>query len=154
MKITVKNRLAAFLRMKGLRSASQFARLMTEAGFPMSRSHATRYEREDMPATDLRFINAACNVLQCLPHSLYDYDIELEPSEELDPTLHLPPHAVIRRVGTASTVTPPRPEVAVAPVVSQPFSPPSVPAAKPKAKPRPFDMDTGPQVTVFPYGKK
>ena len=84
MKVTLKNRLAVLIRMRGQRSASEFGRRMTEAGFAMSSSHASRFEKEDMPATDLRFVNAACNVLQCMPDDLYDITVDLAADEELD----------------------------------------------------------------------
>ncbi len=61
-----------------------------------SSSHASRFEKDDMPATDLRFVNAACNVLQCLPDDLYDITIDLAAGEELDPTLVFPRHAIVR----------------------------------------------------------
>lgn len=157
MKITIKNRLAALIRMKGLRSASEFARRMTEAGFRMSSSHATRFEKEDMPATDLRFLNAVCNVLQCSPHDLYEFYVELGANEEIDPGLDLPSHTIFRRLGTPTAVQPPPIESAVAPVEPQQSPPPSVrsPKKEPKApSTKPFDMDTGPKLTVFPYGKK
>ena len=97
MKITIKNRLAVLIRMRGLRSASEFGRRMTEAGYSMSSSHATRFDKEDIPAIDLRFINAACNVLQCLPNDLFDIVIDLDDDEEVDPSFMIPRHAIIRR---------------------------------------------------------
>lgn len=153
MRVTIKNRLAVLIRMRGLRSASEFGRRMTEAGFAMSSSHASRFEKDDMPATDLRFINVACNVLQCLPDDLYDITIDLTAGEELDPTLVLPRHAVLRYEQSQA-----RPATAgvdsTAPVA--PSAPiPRVPdKAKPAgAKKKVADADTGPKVTLFPYGK-
>lgn len=69
----------------------------------MSPSHATRFEKADMPAVNLHFINAACNVLQCLPSCLQEIQVDLEENEELDPGLMLPAHAVIRRMNATNT---------------------------------------------------
>lgn len=158
MKITIKNRLSALIRLRGLRSASEFARRMTEAGFKMSVSHATRFEKEDMPSTDLRFVNAVCNVLQCLPHSLYDIQIELEQSEELDPTLNPPAHAVIRRIATGGPQTALPVASLPVPVSSMALVPPPLKTDPVKAKSSPtnraVDPDTGPKLTIFPYLKK
>lgn len=157
MKIIIKNRLALLIRMKGLRSASEFARRMTDAGFKMSSSHATRFEKEDMPATDLRFLNAACNVLQCSPQNLYDFHVELDANEEINPRWCLPIDTEFRRVGSPTAVQPLPLGSAVVPVEPQPSPPSSVspPKKEPKAPgTKPFDMDTGPKLTVFPYGKK
>ncbi len=153
MKITIKNRLAVLIRMRGLRSASEFGRRMTEAGFAMSSSHASRFEKDDMPATELRFINAACNVLQCLPDDLYDIVIELGGDEELDPSIAIPRHAVIRRADepmptqAKSADTPTRAKDASAQTVA------TGPKAKVSSQRKAIDPDTGPKVTLFPYGK-
>lgn len=156
MKVTIKNRLAVLIRMRGLRSASEFGRRMTEAGFAMSSSHASRFEKDDMPATDLRFVNAACNVLQCLPDDLYDITIDLAADEEPDPTLVFPRHAVVRYEQSQ-----PRPApggvISALPVAPTPLTPPT-PRMPGKAKPagtkkKVADADTGPKVALFPYGK-
>ena len=155
MKVTVKNRLSVLIRMRGLRSASEFGRRMTEAGFAMSSSHASRFEKDDMPATDLRFVNAACNVLQCLPDDLYDITIELAAGEELDPTLVLPRHAVVRyeqplphpAMGRVTSA------VSVAPSPPTPTAHMSGNAKSAGTKKKVVDADTGPKVTLFPYGK-
>lgn len=153
MKITIKNRLAVLIRMRGLRSASEFGRRMSEAGFAMSSSHASRFEKDDMPATDLRFINAACNVLQCLPDDLYDIAIELDADEDIDPAITLPRHAVIRRPGHAPVRPDPSADNA-APAVTTSAPSPRVPAkSKATSKSKAVDPDTGPKVTLFPYGK-
>lgn len=158
MKVTIKNRLAVLIRMRGLRSASEFGRRMTEAGFTMSSSHASRFEKDDMPATDSRFLNAACNVLQCMPDDLYDITVDLAADEDLDPILVFPRHAVIRREQAPLT-----PSATNAPAASvPPASAPSTAAVRQptKGKPRPsdsksktIDVDTGPKVALFPYGK-
>ena len=97
MKIEIKNRLSVLIRVRGLRGASDFGRRMTAAGFPMSASHASRFLKAKMPATTIRFLRAACHVLQCTPDDLYDMTIELDRDEPLDPTWILPRHAVVLR---------------------------------------------------------
>lgn len=153
MKMTVKNRLAVLIRMRGLRSASEFGRRMTEAGFAMSSSHASRFEKDDMPATDLRFMNAACNVLQCLPDDLYDITIDLAADEEMDPTITFPRHAIVRREHGAPGMQNPG-HNAANPVLTSP-SPSTDMRGKPKSgsKSKALDPDTGPKITLFPYGK-
>ncbi len=157
MQITIKNRLSVLLRMCGIRSASEFGRRMTAAGYPMSSSHASRFEKEDMPAIDPRFINAACNVLQCLPNDLYDIRLELEPNEVLDPLMAVPRHAVILRGGQTTVAQPIPPAETDTPTSKATTTPTQPQAASSKAKggakSKPIDPDTGPKVTLFPYGK-
>jgi len=154
MKITIKNRLAVLIRMRGLRSASEFGRRMTEVGFPMSSSHASRFEKDDMPATDLRFVNAACNVLQCLPNDLYEITVEFADGEAVDPSLIFPRHAIVC-YGQVQIRQGTDPYIPAAPTVSD-FPMPAVVKAKTKpvgALNKATDPDTGPKVTLFPYGK-
>ena len=158
MKITVTNRIAVLIRERQINSASEFGRRMTAAGFPISSSHASRYEKDTAPAFDQKFVSTACNVLQCLPNELYNITIELDEDEALDPTLALPRHAIVLRTGKkeetvmAHQVTPIRPQV----------SQPTVEKAKTATKPasnanlKPvvdYDEDTGPSGVLFPYAK-
>lgn len=88
MKIQLKNRLHVLLRERGLRSASQFARRMSaEQGYALSPTHARRYLRDVAPPWDVRFVTAACNVLQCLPNDLYQIDVDRAEDE-------MTPHSV------------------------------------------------------------
>ncbi len=157
MKITLTNRIAVLIRERQINSASEFGRRMTAAGFPISSSHASRYEKDSAPAFDLKFINAACNVLQCLPNDLYNITIELEEGESLDPTLALPRHAVVlraERTEESATV------LQAAPVIPQATRVPtkrgdatkdsSKAPLKPVVNP---DEDTGPSGVLFPYAK-
>lgn len=159
MKVTIKNRLAVLIRMRGLRSASEFGRRMTEAGFPMSSSHASRFEKDDMPATDLRFVNAACNVLQCLPDDLYEITVELAEGEEVDPSLTFPRHAIVRSNQAKTQIQVHygvEPELPVRPDTWVPVGPAALKPLKAKAVESPIkggDPDTGPKITLFPYGK-
>jgi DNA-binding Xre family transcriptional regulator len=157
MQITIKNRLSVLLRMRGIRSASEFGRRMTAAGFPMSSSHASRFEKEDLPAIDLRFINAACNVLQCMPDHLFDIRLDLEPDEVLDPLVDIPRHAAIFREGqvTAAQSIPSAQTIApTSKATTMPTQPQAAGSkAKGGAKSKSIDPDTGPKVTLFPYGK-
>lgn len=158
MKTTLTNRIAVLIREKQINSASEFGRRMTAAGFPISSSHASRYEKESAPAFDLNFINAACNVLQCLPNDLYNITIELDEGESLDPTLALPRHAIVLlggRTAEAATV------LQAAPVSLQAGQPPTDRGRasykttgkvqlKPVVDP---DQTTGPSGVLFPYVK-
>lgn len=158
MQITIKNRLSVLLRLRGIRSASEFGRRMTAAGFPMSSSHASRFEKEDLPSTDLRFINAACNVLQCMPNDLYDIKINIEPAEVPDPLVEIPRHAVIFRAGQiAAAQSIPSSGQTISPTSEATTLPTQSHAAGSKAKggakSKPINPETGPKVTLFPYGK-
>jgi DNA-binding Xre family transcriptional regulator len=145
MKITMNNRIPVLMRQRKINSASEFARRMTAAGYPLSRSHASRYEKNNPPAFDQRFIEAVCNVLCCLPDDLYEIVIELEPGEELNPYLALPPHAIVRqKKGKAGFVQ--NEEVAEVPE----------PVAKKRETPRKSleeSVDTGPIGVLFPFAK-
>ncbi len=102
MKITISNRLAILIRQRQINSASEFGRRMTAAGYSMSSSHASRYLKDEGPALDLRFINVACNVLQCLPNEFYEITVELDAGEEIDPLVVLPRHAIVMNRNTPS----------------------------------------------------
>lgn len=77
------------------------------SGFKMSNSHASRYEKEDYPAFDKKFMSTACNLLQCLPNDFFEIVIELDPGEELDPMIVLPRSGmiVIKKQSGASTTS-------------------------------------------------
>ena len=157
MKITLTNRIAVLIRERQINSASEFGRRMTAAGFPISSSHASRYEKDSAPAFDLKFINAACNVLQCLPNDLYNITIELAEGESLDPTLALPRHAIVLRAdraeesGSVLQAAPVIPQVTHAPTDRIKASKATSKAPlKPVVDP---DEDTGPSGVLFPYAK-
>jgi len=155
MKITLTNRLAVLIRERQISSASEFGRRMTAAGFPMSSSHASRYEKEAAPAFDLKFLNVACNVLQCLPNELYGITVELDHGEEIDPLVVLPRHAyVVRRDDAVESrfTSNPVNSVTVPRNPSVPIGSPS----KGKLATKPIvhtDDDAGPSGSVFPFLK-
>jgi len=170
MKITITNRLAVLIRQRKINSATEFGRRMTAAGYPMSSSHASRFEKDDSPRFDLKFMNAACNVLQCTPNELYEIVIELEPTEAADPLVTLPRHAIITRDGgSASVVVAPTPvapphiptaSARIAPPVSPDPVNPALTELKAKINkksvPTPVksnDSDTGPSGVIFPFLK-
>lgn len=170
MKITITNRLAVLIRQRKINSATEFGRRMTAAGYPMSSSHASRFEKDDSPRFDLKFMNAACNVLQCTPNELYELLIELEPTEATDPLVTFPRHAIITRDGgnapTAAMpnpVTPPTNPTAPAPLVTPPTPAPGNPALSelkakinkksPSTPVKSSDSDTGPSGVIFPFVK-
>lgn len=154
MKITFKNRLASLIRQRKLSSASEFARQMTAAGYPMSSSHASRYEKENPPAFDINFVTVACNLLRCLPSDLYEIMVELEPGEDIDPMIVLPHAAMVVRKKTSSEQTP---ESHVS--TSQPISNPNADATplKPKVTTKTqkpvTGSDVGPSGVLFPFVK-
>ena len=159
MKITITNRLAVLIRERQMSSASEFGRRMTAAGYPMSSSHSSRYEKDGAPAFDLKFINVACNVLQCLPNELYGLTVELEPGEEIDPLVVLPRHAYVLRgeshVKSRDAASPS--STATLPSISMP---PAAATSKPKAPGKTgtkpvvhTDDDAGPSGSVFPFLK-
>jgi len=95
MKITIRNRLAVLIRERKLNSASEFGRRMTEVGFELSSSQASRYMKNDPPPFTVKFVQYACNVLQCFPNDFYEIVIEYGPNEVLDPTVVIPHHAKV-----------------------------------------------------------
>ncbi|GAQ26391.1 hypothetical protein SAMD00023378_0074 [Ralstonia sp. NT80] len=91
MKLTIQSRLNIIVREKKLKTATGFAKAMTDAGYKLSTSQAARYLNEDpSPAMSLPFIEAACNVFQCLPSDLFDITMEITQGETLDPLLAIP----------------------------------------------------------------
>ena len=98
MRITVKNGLRHILTERRISSASQFARLMAPyLGKTLSTSQITRYMRDDPPAFDLKFIDAACNALRCLPTALFRIRIECGPDDSLADLGPLPKHVEVVR---------------------------------------------------------
>ena len=93
MKLTIRRRLNIVVREKKLKTATGFAKAMTDAGYKLSTSQAARYLNDDpSPAMSLPFIEAACNVFQCLPSDLFDITMDITQGETLDPLLAIPQH--------------------------------------------------------------
>lgn len=146
MKISISNRLPELLKQKRVRSASEFGRLMTEAGYRMSSAQASRYVKDDMPSLEPRFIETACNVLQCFPSELFNITAHLESDEAIDPRVTPPRHAfLLREAGTPAT----KPTVAAEP----PPDHKNVAKASEKFK-KNYSQNVGPKITPFPVGKK
>ena len=152
MKLKIKNRLAVLLRERQIRSASEFGRRMTLAGYPISSSHASRYEKDPPPAFDLEFVNIACNVLQCLPSDMYEITVELDTGEDIDPALTIPRHAlVLGSGGTQLHMAPIQPTVNLPePTVSSSGSTSQKVGRKEKASTKSV---TGPSGSIFPFTK-
>lgn len=94
MKLQIRPRLDIVVVEKKIKTATNFAERMTEAGYKLSTSQAARYLNDSPPpAMTVAFIEAACNVLQCLPSDLFDITITTEPGETLDPLLAIPQSA-------------------------------------------------------------
>lgn len=170
MKITITNRLAVLIRQRKINSATEFGRRMTAAGYPMSSSHASRFEKENSPGFDLKFMNVACNVLQCTPNELYEMVVELGPTEANDPLVTFPRHAILTRDGNHTPIA------AMPNSVAPPYTPASLASPVPSASPDPVnptlselkvkinkksapnpvksnDSDTGPSGVIFPFAK-
>ncbi|MDE3021344.1 MAG: helix-turn-helix transcriptional regulator [Pseudomonadota bacterium] len=158
MIITISNRLAVLIRQRQINSASEFGRRMTASGYPMSSSHASRYLKDEGPALDLRFINVACNVLQCLPNELYEITVELEAGEDVDPLVILPRHAIVINRNTLSSTTGhpiATPVQAKAPAeAKQPAEVKEKGTSKPSKNNSTIAPDTGPTGTIFPFIKE
>lgn len=94
MKITIRPRLNIIVLEKKIKTATNLAKVMTEAGYKLSTSQAARYMNDDPPpAMSADFIETACNVFQCLPNELFDITLEVAQDETIDPLLAIPQHA-------------------------------------------------------------
>jgi hypothetical protein len=165
MNIILKNRLAQLIRQRNINSASEFARRMTAAGFKMSSSHASRYEKEDYPAFDKNFISTACNLLQCLPSDFFEIVIELDRDEELDPMIVLPRSSMVIKKqsspalyvsGSPIPVEKNVPEHKAARNVADEkpkTNKPQTEKIKPSSQAYQFSEETGPTGMVFPFKK-
>lgn len=150
MKITLSNRLPVALAERGIRSAAEFGRKLTDVGgYPLSTAQATRYMKDSTPQFERAFIQAACNVLQCMPNDLFAISVELAPGEEIDQRVSLPWHAGIKRLPMPGKSTN---EVADLPPVNSLKSASSSASeiAKKRASFKSDDSITGPSATVFP----
>ncbi len=102
MKVKVTYRLSVVLAERRIKTATAFAKLMTEYGYSLSTSQATRYlnEGNNAPALSLGFVEAACTVLRCSPGDLYEVVIYHEEGEACCFALKTDP-------GFASKIDPP-----------------------------------------------
>lgn len=164
MKIILKNRLAQLIRQRNINSASEFARRMTAAGFRMSSSHASRYEKEEHPAFDKNFISTACNLLKCLPSDFFEIVIELDRDEEPDPMIVLPRSCMVIKKQSSSALYVSEYPIPEANNVPEHKTATNVANEKPKAKTQTdkikpssqayqFSEETGPTGLVFPFKK-
>lgn len=140
MKIQLRSRIGVIIVERRIKTATAFAEAMTAVGYPLSLSQAARYiNANPPPAMSVEFIEAACNVLQCMPHDLFDITVITEAGETLDPALSIPPSA--KRMVEAA---PPAPAATATPEsATQPAPKAKVPWAEkygvagPKMKPLP-----------------
>lgn len=108
MKVQLRSRIGVIVVERKIKTATNFAEVMTAAGYPLSLSQAARYiNANPPPAMTVEFIETACNVLQCMPHDLFDMTVFTEAGEMLDPALSIPPLA--KRVVEAPPPPPPAP---------------------------------------------
>jgi len=147
MKVQLRSRLGVIIVERKIKTATNFAEAMTMAGYPLSLSQAARYiNANPPPAMTVEFIETACNVLQCMPHDLFDITVVTTADETLDPALSIPPSA--KRITEAPP--PPPPE---APAKSKKSAPAAAAAkvpwaekygvAGPKIKPLPTPKTKG-----------
>lgn len=148
MKLKLENRLSALLAERGIRSATAFGReLKARQDYVLSSSQLSRYMQETPPAFDLPFVNAACNVLQCLPSDLYKIEATLEPNEQLNPALAFPVSAVVLRdTKDGSRAQPDRSEAHPTRADDR------VPSQRERDKAA-TPVSTGPSAQVFPFTK-
>jgi hypothetical protein len=95
MKVTLANRLPYLLIDRGISSASEFGRRMTESGYKMSSAQASRYMKSDMPLMSLDFLSAACEVLGCYPSDLFKITVSDVQEGDFLPNVVAPQHASI-----------------------------------------------------------
>lgn len=95
MKIILANRLPYLLIDRGISSASEFGRRMTESGYRMSSAQASRYMKADMPLMSLDFLSAACEVLGCYPSDLFKITVSDVQEGDFLPNVVAPQHASI-----------------------------------------------------------
>jgi len=119
MKVKIRPRLDLLINERKIKTATNFAKQMTAAGYKLSTSQAARYMNDSpQPTFSVGFVEAACNVLQCLPTDLYDITITTDPGEVLNPFLAIPYNAKrLTAEPSASSDAPPAPEAATSPTV-------------------------------------
>lgn len=167
MRITVENALPELLAERRVPSASEFARrLAPYLGKTLSTSQITRYMHDPPPSFDLKFIEAACNVLVCLPADLFKVRIECGPDDDLSAL-----GTLSRRVDVVRAGASPAPPAPPAPPASSASPAPAAPRARsahgtdaraPSAGDKPAEgrhrekasIHTGPPVDLFPIGRK
>ena len=155
MRITVENGLREILAERRVPSATEFARRMAPfLGKELSVSQITRYMRDAPPSFDLKFIEAACNALGCLPTDLFKIRIECGPDDDLSGLGTLSRRVDVVRA-TAAPSPPPTPAPSAPPVTGTDAPAPS--AEQPAAvDPHPVkaSIHTGPKVDLFPFRRQ
>ena len=145
MRIIVENGLRNILAERRISSASAFARLMTPyLGKKLSTSQITRYMRDAPPAFDLKFVDAACNALHCLPTDLFRIRIECGPDDDLADLGSLP-----RRVEVVRT----KPDPSSRSNTDPPADSGAMQSDEGRSKVE-ESIHTGPKADVFPLRRK
>ena len=145
MRIVVENGLPDIVAERRIRSASALARLMAPyLGKKLSTSQITRYMRDAPPAFDLKFIDAACNALRCLPSDLFRIRIECGPDDALADLGSLP-----KRVEVVRTESRPSPGSNTDPPADTWAERTNDGRSKAKES-----IHTGPKADVFPFPRK
>ena len=145
MRIIVENGLRYILTERRISSASAFARLMVPyLGKQLSTSQITRYMRDAPPAFDLKFIEAACSALRCLPSDLFRIRIECGPDDDLADLGSLP-----RRVEVVRTSPDPSSRSNIDPPADSGTMQSDEGQSRVKES-----IHTGPKADVFPFRRK
>ena len=145
MRMFVETGLPVLLAERGIRSATALARLMAPyLGKELSTSQITRYMRDPPPAFDLKFIEAACSALRCLPTDLFKIRIECEPDDDLADLGSLPRRVEVVRTTTHRSST-------SNPVPSAESGGERSTEGQSRVK---ESIHTGPKADVFPFRRK
>ena len=157
MRLTLENGLPDILTKRRIPSASAFARrLEPYLGKRLSTSQITRYMHDATPAFDRKFVEAACNVLRCLPTDLYRIRIDCEPDEDLADFGPLPKLVDVVRTtrGPASASNPVPPERKGGESSATRQSSGDAKRSKETRRAVQESIHSGPQAHVFPFRKK
>ena len=148
MQITVKNGFREILAERRISSASALARRMAPfLGKELSVSQITRYMYDPPPRFDLKFIEAACNALGCLPTDLFKISIKCGPDDDLSAL-----GTLSRRVDVVRVAADPAPSARANGTDGPAPSAEQTPAEGPRHTDA--SIHTGPKVDVFPFGRK
>ena len=145
MRISVENGLPDIVAERRIRSASALARLMAPyLGKKLSTSQITRYMRDAPPSFDLKFIEAACSALRCLPTDLFRVRIECGPDDDLADLGTLPKRVEVVRTG---------PDASSRDATDSPADNGAKRSDERRSKVE-GSIHTGPKADVFPFQRK
>lgn len=145
MNIKIENRLGLLAKERGIKSAVAFGEKMTkEQGLKLSASQASRYMGDNPPSFSQDFIQAACELLQCLPNELFSITITLDAEEEMPITMEVPRHAIVLRKKEPTPKPAQKAKAEKVKVVNKD-------GGDKKVAPS-WSDDVGPSADIFPFG--